>query len=57
MTNYYLDDLAQDERCKKCPAGTYAPPGSVGSSACVPRLPCTEDDYTIGYSGCDTTTN
>ena len=52
--NEYLDESVKDgERCKKCPAEKYSPPGSVGADSCRPRLPCGEDDKGFVVSECE----
>jgi hypothetical protein len=54
MQNYYLDDMAQaGGECKACPENTFSTSGSVGVASCLPRKPCTADDYTVYYSECN----
>ena len=49
--NEYLDDLAAaGGDCKKCPETHYSPPGSIGLASCIPRKPCTKDDYTHSFT-------
>ena len=51
--NEYLDESVKEgERCKKCAADKYSPPGSVGADSCLQRLPCDEGDKGFEVSDC-----
>ena len=39
--------------CKSCPEDTFSTTGSIGLSKCLPRKPCTEDDYTHSFTECN----
>ena len=39
--------------CEKCASDHYSPPGSVGSTACKKRPPCTIEDYETKFTECN----
>ncbi|GLD99150.1 hypothetical protein PINS_up007868 [Pythium insidiosum] len=41
-----------DYVCKKCPAETFAPKGSIGLDSCVKRRPCGADDVVETFTPC-----
>ena len=54
MANQYLDDLSlMGGQCKKCPEGTYSPPGARGEAACKAMEPCVESDFSFDFTECD----
>ncbi|CAE8721520.1 unnamed protein product [Polarella glacialis] len=52
----YLDDNSTAggnmAKCKPCPAGRWAPAGSIGSASCMVRNQCTVDDVHVEFSPC-----
>ena len=39
--------------CKKCADDKYSFSGSYGDIQCKEKKPCTENDFSFGYSDCD----
>ena len=50
--DHYLWALVGTGKCVPCSEDTYSAVGSLSKTDCLPRKPCTEDDYGPVYSSC-----
>ncbi|CAK0859128.1 unnamed protein product, partial [Prorocentrum cordatum] len=41
------------EQCLDCPAGKWSSPGSVSSTSCRDRMPCSASDVDVTYTPCE----
>jgi hypothetical protein len=47
-----FNEYLKDDVCTKCPNNTYSYKGAASLEACLPKYPCSENDYKPIYSSC-----